>query len=1007
MTVSTGTTTTGAILTVAGNLSVAGSAVLTMGNFAFTTTGTSSITGTVNTATGATGTRTFTNNVTINSGGVWNLTGQCPATSFASDITMNGTTFDNGCGATAFIANVHLAGSSDMSFVAQGGTATISNTFTLTNNNTGTVTFGIVNGGGSSANFVTGLNSTTNFVSTVMTTGTLSPGASANTINFTANAATVTARTYYNLGLMPPATSPQVLGAGTFTINNNLTVGDGINAGATAATNNPAITIGGTLTVAAGATFVVGSGTLTLTGTGTPIVVNGSLDTSGSTINYSSSTSTSIVGATYNNLALGTTSDSGAGATYTLTGNVAVTQTLTVGNSGSTNSDTLDLSTYILDLSGIGSPLNLTSKGTLTPSLGTVRFSGNGATTIPALTYFNLQVFPGGSSVTHTLGAGTFNVNGDLDIGGNANAASTVITAATNNPTINVGGNLTVCAGSCAAGLTYTKGTTAITLNANSNAVLLTDNSPGLQDLGALTLGDGSVSKIVTLNSPIKASSVTVAANATLSLGNSTLTLLNNATPLTVSGSFSGGSGTVALASANTTGTTVPALTYNNLTLNKAGNTFTAATGTLTVNGNLNVTAGTFDLNTNDPATTVAGSVTIDGTVLASNTSTLTFGTNWTNNGTFTHNNGTVADSAPGSSAIAGTNPTTFYNFNAANLADASLLFKAGSTTTVANTLTLTGTNDHLLLLRSTTDGTQWTLNFTGPSSSLNNVDFKDGHCTGNALTLGTTVVNEGNNTGCVDNIPLKDGSGGGGPPAIPNWQPNNPYVVGNQVNYGGVIYTCLQDHTSALGLEPSSQPTLWQQAGGGGGGSAFLDSNFRYASLHIAASGMSISDLAPTEPPLVAEPLYTIIPATTVSTSEPVCGSTNVPIDESFSALFTKSMKSRTVNSKTVKLFGPDNISVRGNVSYLNNSNSVIFNPNRRLTANSLYTMMITNGIKDRQGVPLIRNFVCNFTTGTTANSSNYNSSIDDTTDNSDDIANDSFIVNDNSSIDETIDEN
>jgi hypothetical protein len=121
----------------------------------------------------------------------------------------------------------------------------------------------------------------------------------------------------------------------------------------------------------------------------------------------------------------------------------------------------------------------------------TIKYTGNGATTIKATTYYNLQIFPGGASVTHTFGAGTFTINGNLDIGGNSNAASTVVTAATNNPTINVSGNVTICALTCSNQMTYTKGTGTTTF-ATAGTKTLTDNNPTTkQNLGTVVFGNG------------------------------------------------------------------------------------------------------------------------------------------------------------------------------------------------------------------------------------------------------------------------------------------------------------------------------------------------------------------------------------------------------------------------------------------------------------------------------------------------------------------------------------
>ncbi|MDR0269542.1 glycosyl hydrolase family 18 protein [Paenibacillus sp.] len=50
------------------------------------------------------------------------------------------------------------------------------------------------------------------------------------------------------------------------------------------------------------------------------------------------------------------------------------------------------------------------------------------------------------------------------------------------------------------------------------------------------------------------------------------------------------------------------------------------------------------------------------------------------------------------------------------------------------------------------------------------------------------------------------------GPVTVPAWAPNTAYVVGTEVSYGGVIYTCQQPHTSLPGWEPPNVPALWSK---------------------------------------------------------------------------------------------------------------------------------------------------------------------------------------------------
>ncbi|BFH63594.1 glycosyl hydrolase family 18 protein [Paenibacillus azoreducens] len=47
--------------------------------------------------------------------------------------------------------------------------------------------------------------------------------------------------------------------------------------------------------------------------------------------------------------------------------------------------------------------------------------------------------------------------------------------------------------------------------------------------------------------------------------------------------------------------------------------------------------------------------------------------------------------------------------------------------------------------------------------------------------------------------------------PSFPAWQANTAYAVGAYVTYNGNLYKCTYAHTSIVGWEPPSAPTLWQ----------------------------------------------------------------------------------------------------------------------------------------------------------------------------------------------------
>jgi hypothetical protein len=244
---------------VGGLLTVGVGTTFHMGNVALTVTGATSVSGTVDTVTGSTGARTFTGAVTVNSGGVWDLSGQNPTTSFAAGITASGTTFNNGTGTATFTATESLLGVSAMTF----GTGAINNTFTLSNGDTSTVTFSSnITGAGSSANFATGTGSTTKVAGTVMTTGTLTPATSANTFEYNGGAQTVkvpTTNPYYHLTFSGSGTKSL---AGTTSVTGTTTVTAGT---LDTVSGSNALTLG-TLSIGASGIFRARSSAISVTG---------------------------------------------------------------------------------------------------------------------------------------------------------------------------------------------------------------------------------------------------------------------------------------------------------------------------------------------------------------------------------------------------------------------------------------------------------------------------------------------------------------------------------------------------------------------------------------------------------------------------------------------------------------------------------------------------------------------------------------------------------------------
>jgi hypothetical protein len=379
--------------------------------------------------------------------------------------------------------------------------------------------------------------------------------------------------------------------------------------------------------------------------------------------------------------------------------------------------------------------------------------NGTAATTTLA-DYYSLLIYnnscSAGSSTVH-FSSGFYNIGiGGITIGSCTVNSSIVADLSSNNPNINLTGSLTINTNQ-----TFTKGTGVLTFVATSTAATITDNTASRQDLGNVVMNNN-----VNLGSDVKMSSTTIASGKTLTFGGNTLTLTGTTTPLTVNGSLDTSSGTVEFAPGDTSGVTIPSTTYYNLKLNKSGNTFSSA-GTIIVNNNIDITAGTFVA---PPSMTVGG--------------------NWTNSGTFSANSGTVTLAS--STLVSIINGATTFNNIVSTAAGKVIKFAAQSSGapvfTIAGTLTLTGTAQSPITLRSNTPGTQWLPHFNNSQSgTITYVNIYDSGCHGGSahVTLDETTVNGGGNDnacwifyispggpsfggGSDNGNPTESGSGGG-----------------------------------------------------------------------------------------------------------------------------------------------------------------------------------------------------------------------------------------------------
>lgn len=352
----TASTTTVVGLSIGGNLNVGNGTTFTAAGFALSVTGTTTVGGGTSgtlTISSATGTKTFTDLVTINSGATWNNSGNSAIT-IQGGITNSGT-FTAGTGVYTFNTNSQsVTGTLSIPSITVTGV-------TLTNNNTLTVATALSGTGELSQ----AANATLNIGGTSGIT-TLTATNSGNTVNYSGAAQTVKNTTYNNLTLS---------NSGAKTISSSITV-SGI-----LSMEGSATTTGTTPSYGAGSTIRYYGSTAQATGTELPATFSGS---GGIIINNASGVSlSSSVAITY-----GLTLTSGAlnvGAyTLTLNGpaisgtptNLTTTSSSSLAFGGSSSGITIPSSVASLNnltinnVNGVSMTGNITLSGTLTLTNG-------------------------------------------------------------------------------------------------------------------------------------------------------------------------------------------------------------------------------------------------------------------------------------------------------------------------------------------------------------------------------------------------------------------------------------------------------------------------------------------------------------------------------------------------------------------------------------------------------------------------------------------------------------
>lgn len=428
----TATATTVVGLTVVGNAAIGNGSTFTVGsNFPLAVSGSTTIGGGTSGTfvLGGTGAKTFSGNVLVNNGAVWNETGIVPI-SFGGSLTNNG----------AYTANtaVHTFSGAASTF-AGSNLITIPNTTisgTYTNNGTLVVSTALSGSGSLSQ----GTNATLRITGS-STISTLNASATGNTVNYNGTAQTVFNTNYFNLGLS---------GSGIKTLQSNTSsVGGGFTLSGTVSTSAVrGLSIGGNVTIGAGTTFSAGAFTHQVGGSW---IKNGTANTNLSTLVFNGANITQTITGTntFGNLRVshsgsGTVNATGStltvpGLTEVLSGTFIGSGTFNTFNISSGANFTVPASESV-SLSG-----DLTSNGQLIPNTSTFLLSGAARQTLAGtanLNFHNLTVNnPAGVKANTDLTVnGILNLvslspnarDGSLDMVANYGNYSNIITASEN-----------------------------------------------------------------------------------------------------------------------------------------------------------------------------------------------------------------------------------------------------------------------------------------------------------------------------------------------------------------------------------------------------------------------------------------------------------------------------------------------------------------------------------------------------------------------------------------------
>jgi predicted outer membrane repeat protein len=676
--------------------------------------------------------------------------------------TITGSTIDfNGAGAQAIPAfNYNNLTSSNIGgrILANSGTIGIAGAFNQ-GANVYTITGSTINFNGAGAQVIPAFNynnltSSNAGARTLANTGTIgiagafTPGANAytiagSTINFNGGGPqTIPAFNYNNLtssnsGARTLANAGTIGIAEIFTPGTNVytITGSTINFNGAVGQTIPAFNYNNLTSSNTGARTLANSGIIGIAGVFTP--GTNVYTIIGSTVAYNGSAAQSIPSGftTYDNLTLNNAAGVTGFSGLIVQGLLRIQQG-TFTSSSTYNSVQIDggatLAATAASTINIGG--SWTNNGTFSANTGTVVFNGASAQTINGTTTFNNLTINNANGVS--FGAGT-----NVTAGATLTLTAGVFAVGTNTLTLN--GAVTATSGTLTSAATGTvnynqasNGQSVLAANygnltfSNFTKILPSSGAVGIAGIfttGA-AVGHTITGSTVDFNGAGAQTMPAFNYNNLTSSNTGARTLVNGGT-IGIAGVFTPGTNVFTI-TGNTiifNGTSAQSLpssfsTYNNLTLNNAAGT-TGFAG-LTTLALLRVQAGTFTSS----STYKDVQIDIGATLAASSGSTINVSGNWTNNGTFTPNNGTVNFNGTLAQTIGGSSTTTFNNLTINNslgvslgadiAINAILTLQAGTLSIGSRTLTLN--NSISIASGSFTSNANGTVNYNQSSNGQN-----------------------------------------------------------------------------------------------------------------------------------------------------------------------------------------------------------------------------------------------------------------------------------------------